>query len=140
MMAARPDPGSANHTVQTILVVEDEVLIRIQLAENLRDSGYRVIEAATVAEAKAVLNADASIGLVFTDINMPGEEDGFVLTHWVRQHHRNVRILLTSGAPHASARRSFADCPTIVAKPYYFDAILLEVRALLGQPRGAAPA
>jgi DNA-binding NtrC family response regulator len=49
---AVPETGSGDESIQTILVVEDEVLIRLPLAEYLRDCGYRVFEASNVAEAK----------------------------------------------------------------------------------------
>jgi CheY-like chemotaxis protein len=71
--------GSADEPIHTILVVEDEVLIRLPLAEYLRDCGYRVFEASNVAEAKAVLDADTPVDLVFSDVNMPGNENGFAL-------------------------------------------------------------
>ena len=55
------------------------MLIRAPMAEYLRDGGYRVFEAADTAEAKAMLNADTPVDLVFTDVNMPGAENGLIL-------------------------------------------------------------
>ena len=57
-MSASLQEQDPSATIRTILVVEDEVLVRMPLAEYLRDCGYRVFEAASVAEAKAVLDAD----------------------------------------------------------------------------------
>jgi CheY-like chemotaxis protein len=74
-----PETRSSDQSIQTILVVEDEVLIRLPLAEYLRDCGYSVFEASNVAEAKAVLDADTPVDLVFSDVNMPGNENGFAL-------------------------------------------------------------
>ena len=62
--------GSSDGPAHIILVVENDVLIRMPLAEYLRECGYRVFEAADVAEAKAVLNADTPVDLVFADANV----------------------------------------------------------------------
>jgi CheY-like chemotaxis protein len=66
-------------TGHTILVVEDDIFVRLDIAEYLRDCGYRVIEAGTAAEAIDVLESNVPIDLVFSDIQMPGEMDGFGL-------------------------------------------------------------
>jgi DNA-binding NtrC family response regulator len=84
-------------------VVEDEVLIRLPLAEYLRDCGYRVFEASNVAEAKAVLDADTPVDLVFSDVNMPGNGNGFALAVWIRERHPDTKVLLTSGVSRATA-------------------------------------
>src|SRR5437016_9555126 len=57
----------------TILVVEDEVLIRLMISEYLREFGYRVVEARTGAEARRVLQSSQPVDLVFSDIRMPGD-------------------------------------------------------------------
>jgi DNA-binding NtrC family response regulator len=64
--------------------------------------GYRVFEGSNVAEAKAVLHADTPIDLVFSDVNMPGNPNGFALAVWIRQRHPNTKVLLTSGIAHAA--------------------------------------
>ena len=81
----------------TILVVEDEVLIRLVIAEYLRECGYKVHEAAHAEEAIAVLQApEVSIDIVFSDVVMPGSMDGFGLSRWVRDNHPEIEVLLTS--------------------------------------------
>jgi CheY-like chemotaxis protein len=71
---------SGGHTAgirETVLVVEDEVLLRLSIAAYLRDCGYRVIEAADADEAVLVLKQpDVDIDVLFTDIEMPGAMDG----------------------------------------------------------------
>jgi CheY-like chemotaxis protein len=63
---------------KTILVVEDDVLVRMPISQYLRDCGYRVIEAVNADEAMAVLlHRETPIDLVFSDIEMPGSIDGF---------------------------------------------------------------
>ena len=59
----------------TVLVVEDEVLIRMAIADYLRDCGYRVVEAGNSHEAVRVLKTDVYIDVVFTDVHMPGSVD-----------------------------------------------------------------
>lgn len=63
---------------ETVLVVEDEVLLRLVVAEYLRDCGFKVIEAAHADEAVMVLKQpDLRIDVLFSDIEMPGSLDGF---------------------------------------------------------------
>ena len=110
--------GSSDGPAHIILVVENDVLIRMPLAEYLRECGYRVFEAADVAEAKAVLNADTPVDLVFADANVPGEENGFMLASWVRQHYPNIEVLLTSSIPNAAAKAGdLCEDLGLVAKP-----------------------
>ncbi len=127
-----PESESTEHPVQTILLVEDEVLIRITLSDYLRDCGYRVFEASDVAEAKAVLDADMAVDLVFSDVNMPGDENGFALARWIRQRHPDTKVLLTSGVPNA-ARKAEELCEDgpLLHKPYTHAAVLERIQSLL---------
>src|SRR5690349_22079991 len=79
-------PDTEGAPVPTVLVVEDDVLLRLATADHLRDAGLSVAEAATGEEAQAVLDAVA-IDLVFTDINMGDGIDGIALARWVSEHH-----------------------------------------------------
>src|SRR5437868_148098 len=125
---AFPSNGSSGFSTHTILLVEDEVLIRITLADFLRDSGYRVLEAADVAEAKAMLNAGTPVDLVFSDVSMPGEENGFALAKWLRAHHPRIVVLLTSGFADRAGDRP-ADI-SVLDKPYTYDVVLQEIQRL----------
>jgi CheY-like chemotaxis protein len=90
-----PDQAS----VYTVLLVEDEVLIRLGVAEHLREAGFNVVEAATATEAREIMLAGVAIDLVFSDINMPGELDGVGLAKWLSVlERRNAR-----GSAHLSA-------------------------------------
>ena len=91
-----PDP---KERCPAVLVVEDEVLIRLVIADYLRECGFKVYEAATALEAIEVLESDqASIDLVFTDIRLPGEINGFALGQWVRANRPGLPVILTSRA------------------------------------------
>jgi DNA-binding response OmpR family regulator len=130
--------GSSDGPAHIILVVENDVLIRMPLAEYLRECGYRVFEAADVAEAKAVLNADTPVDLVFADANLPGEENGFMLASWVRQHYPNIEVLLTSSIPNAAAKAGdLCEDLGLVAKPYEHESVLRRIQTLLHHARQA---
>jgi DNA-binding NtrC family response regulator len=82
----------------TILIVEDEVLIRFALADFLRDNKYKVYEAHDAEEAIQLLSFyRASIDVVFADVRLPGALDGFRLAQWVQAHRPEASIILGSG-------------------------------------------
>lgn len=115
-----PVSGFASHILK-ILVVEDEEPIRIFLTEYFEDCGYLVQEAANVAQAKRLLTA-MRVDVVFSDINMPGGETGFVLEKWIRQHYPDTRVLLTSGFPQGTEDTKDLLEP-VIPKPYSFATI-----------------
>jgi len=89
-------------TGETVLVVEDEVLVRLSIAAYLRDCGYKVIEAADADEAVLVLKqSELDIAVLFTDIEMPGAMDGFGLAQWTRANRPGLDVILTGSAPRA---------------------------------------
>jgi CheY-like chemotaxis protein len=101
----------------TILIVEDEVLFRLELADLFEASGYRVVEAGDADEATAILHQDPSIRIVLTDIEMPGSMDGLRLGHYVRECFPPVTLVIASGA----LRPSPADLPErslYLSKPF----------------------
>ena len=83
--------------MHTVLVVEDETMVRMPIAEYLRDCGYNVLEAADASEAIAAVDAEGPVSLVFSDIRMPGKMDGLALAEWFSSHYPAVPVLLTSG-------------------------------------------
>jgi CheY-like chemotaxis protein len=80
-----------------ILVVEDEVLLRLYAANFLADRGYEVIEAANADEAINILEQRPDIRVVFTDVNMPGSMDGLKLVETIRRRWPPVSLIVTSG-------------------------------------------
>ena len=81
----------------TVLVVEDEILIRELVAEELEEAGYSVVVAHNADQAIAILEARQDIHLVFTDIDMPGSMDGLKLAAAVRDRWPPVHIIITTG-------------------------------------------
>jgi len=93
----RPRLGQDASTNHTVLIVEDEVLVRLMMGEELRSAGYDVIEAATADEALDALAHISGVSLVVTDIRMPGSMDGLRFARLVRSEYPATRIVLTSG-------------------------------------------
>ena len=67
----RPRPGQQARAVHTVLVVEDEVLVRLMIADVIRSAGYEVIEAANADEALDVLAHTRGVSLIISDIRTP---------------------------------------------------------------------
>ena len=82
---------------ETVLVVEDEILIRFDIVDALSEAGFTVLEAGNVAEAVALLGAYPDIRAVFTDVDMPGNEDGLDLAQKVHKQWPPMAVLVTSG-------------------------------------------
>lgn len=80
----------------TILVVEDEVLLRMLIADELRAAGYAVAEAPDGHQALDTLSGGARVRVIFADIQMPGSINGIDLARWVRSRHPHIKIVLTS--------------------------------------------
>jgi CheY-like chemotaxis protein len=114
-----------------ILVVEDEIIIRLMIPQYLRDSGFDVIEANNAQDAVRVL-LELKVDLVFTDVQMPGSMDGIDLARRIRTEWPDMKVILTSGAVTASALPAdLRDYATLVQKPYRLDAIEEQIRVLL---------
>src|SRR4029453_18803998 len=90
-----------------VLIVEDDVLVRATRASSLRDCGFEVYEAATAAEAFAILNTVAVDALI-SGINMPAKMDGLALANW--------KIILTSAGKQSSGEAKEYAC--YLSKPY----------------------
>ena len=98
-----------------VLLVEDDVLLRLVTASSLRDMGFEVFEAASAAEAVIVLNTMA-VDALLSDVNIPGQMDGFGLAKWVRDRRLGTRIILSSEKPQSLGDAEEYAC--FLAKPY----------------------
>jgi DNA-binding response OmpR family regulator len=111
--------------------VEDEVLIRMAMAEHLQECGYRVFEASNAAEAiKLLEKGQVHIDLVFTDVRMPGQMDGWGLAAWVRERHPETGIIVTS-AERQSAAHELCKALPFLHKPYNFDDVVARISAMI---------
>jgi len=121
----------------TVLVVEDEVLIRLVIADYLRDCGYKVHEAVSGEEAIAILQApEVSIDVVFSDVEMPGSMDGFALARWVRANKPGMEIILTSGIERsADIAATLCEAGPLMKKPYSSQDVVDRLRQLAAKAR-----
>jgi two-component system, response regulator PdtaR len=100
-----------------VLIVEDELLVRLCAVETVEAAGFTVLEAANADEAIRILENRGDIRVVFTDIHMPGSMDGLKLAHAVRNRWPPIKIMVTSGHERIAER----DLPAggrFFAKPY----------------------
>ena len=67
-----------------VLIVEDEILVRLDAVEVIEGRGFEAIEASNADEAISILEQRNDIGLIFTDIDMAGSMDGVKLAHFVK--------------------------------------------------------
>jgi CheY-like chemotaxis protein len=120
-----------------LLVVDDEPLVRMVIADFLRGDGYGVLEAANVDDAVGMLRRHQDIRLVLTDILMPGALNGFDLAEWIGHHRPDVRVLLTSGYfgdVKLPSRLNWSE--HLIRKPYRLDEISDRIRMLLAAQTG----
>jgi len=106
---------------RTVLVVEDELLIRMLLVDTLLDDGYDVIEAGNVLEAVAALG-QRKIDAVITDIDMPGGLSGLDLAQMISSTHMHIPVIIASGGHHLKSEELPGDA-VFVPKPYGLETI-----------------
>lgn len=114
----------------SVLVVEDEFLIRMDIADQLLEEGYRVFEASNAEGAIRLLETEPSIRILFTDIDMPGSMDGLRLAAAVHDRWPPVKIVVTSG----NRTVEITDLPEGIVfhpKPYHHEAVMASFRELL---------
>jgi DNA-binding NtrC family response regulator len=102
---------------QTILVVEDELFIRMSTVAALEDEGFLVLAARNSAEALKVLSRHSETNILMTDVRMPGLMDGLALVAQVQIDHPAIRSIVVSGNATAEQARN-AGASGFVAKPY----------------------
>jgi CheY-like chemotaxis protein len=115
----------------TVLIVEDEVLIRLLMADELRSQGIHVLEASNAEEALTILESALPVQVLFTDIRMPGRLDGIGLTRLARERFPYIKLMLTSSHQPEGYTRESAD--VFIFKPYDLSAVVRHVEALLAQ-------
>jgi CheY-like chemotaxis protein len=117
----------------TILIVEDEALVRIELAYALRAAGLIVLEAGGADEAITLLDTHPEITLMITDVKMPGSMDGIRLAHHVRGRWPPVKIIVASGR----LQTELSELPIdsfFIAKPFPNEVMERAVANMIGPP------
>lgn len=112
-----------------LLLIEDEILIRMVLADDLRLAGNHVIEAIDGETGLALFEANPDIKLVISDIRVPGSIDGIALATMIKQRVPTMSVILAS-AHLPKGKEDIAD--KFFHKPYNHTAIIACASALLG--------
>jgi two-component system, response regulator PdtaR len=116
----------------TILVVEDDALLRMVAADTLEENGFAVVEAANADAALKLLETRDDVRLLFTDIQMPGSCDGMELARQVHARWPRVLLIITSG----QIKPTEAEIPDhghFIGKPYREKDLLGEVNDMISK-------
>jgi len=117
--------------MRKILVVEDEMLILMDVADTFREHGFEVLEARNGPEALGILQNNPDVAAVFTDVTLPGQPDGFAIARWVRKHRAGVPVILTSGEVTEAHAASIGRHEPFFAKPCDYGAVATYIRQQL---------
>jgi two-component sensor histidine kinase/CheY-like chemotaxis protein len=115
-----------------VLVVEDEMMLRMRAVDIVEDAGFTAIEAVNADEALAILESRSDIELLFTDIQMPGSMDGLKLAHAVHERWPSIKIILVSG----KLTPTDAEKPILsrfFGKPLDVKHMIAEMQEMIGQ-------
>jgi two-component sensor histidine kinase/CheY-like chemotaxis protein len=115
-----------------VLVVEDEMLLRMRAVDIVEDAGFSPIEAVNADEALAILESRSDVNLLLTDIQMPGSMDGLKLAHAVHERWPSIKIILVSGklTPTDSERPTDS---RFFGKPLEVKQMITEIQEMIGQ-------
>jgi CheY-like chemotaxis protein len=117
--------------VPNVLVVEDEMILRMRAVDIVEDAGFNPVEAVNADQAISILESRSDISLLFTDIQMPGSIDGLKLAHAVHDRWPSIKIILVSGQVNPSDTERPADS-RFFGKPLGVDQMIAELRAMVG--------
>ena len=125
-MSSDPSRPSTN-----VLVVEDEMVLRMRAVDIVEDAGFTAVEAANADQALSILESRSDISLLFSDIQMPGSMDGLKLAHAVHDRWPSIKIILVSG----QVKLSDADKPAdsrFFGKPLEVKQMIAELQEMVG--------
>jgi len=125
------DLGDVPTRQVTVLVVEDEPLLRLSIVAELEDHGFLVLEASNADDAIVAIERHPEISLVFTDIDMPGTMDGLRLAAFVRDRWPPIKIIVTSGH-HVPDSSLLPDATPFMSKPYDYGEVVSTIRGMIG--------
>ena len=114
---------------RSILVVEDEALIRVLVVDELESHGLTVLEAASADEALPILLSDVPVHVLFTDVRMPGSMDGIELTRRARAIRPHLKVIVASGH---SQNLSLKEADAFFEKPFSVAEVAAMVKRALG--------
>jgi len=114
-----------------VLVVEDEIVLRMRAVDIVEDAGFSAVEAVNADEALAILESRSDISLLFSDIQMPGTMDGLKLAHAVHDRWPSIKIILVSGQVKVSEADKPADS-RFFGKPLEVSKMISELQDMVG--------
>jgi two-component sensor histidine kinase/FixJ family two-component response regulator len=115
----------------TVLVVEDEMVLRMRAVDIVEDAGFNSLEAVNADEALSILESRSDISLLFTDIQMPGSLDGLKLAQAVHKRWPAIKIILVSGQVNLSDAEKPADS-RFFGKPLESEQMIAEIQDMVG--------
>jgi two-component sensor histidine kinase/ActR/RegA family two-component response regulator len=118
--------------VTNVLIVEDEMVLRMRAVDIVEDAGYNPVEAVNADEAISILESRSDISLLFTDIQMPGSMDGLKLAHAVHDRWPSIKIILVSGQIKVSDSDKPADA-RFFGKPLEVKQMISELQDMIGK-------
>ena len=133
-----PPRAADRHGTETVLVVDDRPDVATTAGIILEDFGYKVTVVDGPKAALAILDGEARIDLLFTDLIMPGGMNGVVLARAARERQPKIKVLLTTGYAEASLERTDAGGTEyeVIHKPYKRMDLARRVRRILDGPTG----
>jgi two-component sensor histidine kinase len=117
--------------VPNVLVVEDEMILRMRAVDIVEDAGFNSVEAVNADQAIAILESRSDISLLFTDIQMPGSIDGLKLAHAVHDRWPAIKIILVSGQVKPSEEERPVDS-RFFGKPLAVQQMITELQGMVG--------
>ena len=130
-----PDVSDMAHAAQgeTVLVIDDEPLVRMLVTDVLRELGYAAIEAGDGESGLTILQSSARIDLLITDIGLPGELDGGQVADAARKLRPELKVLFITGfAENAALSHGRIDAGmSVLSKPFALEALAARVKGLL---------
>jgi two-component sensor histidine kinase/CheY-like chemotaxis protein len=118
--------------VPNVLVVEDEMILRMRAIDIVEDAGFNPVEAVNADQAISILESRSDISLLFTDIQMPGSIDGLKLAHAVHERWPSVKIILVSGQVKPSDTERPAGS-RFFGKPLGVEQMVAELQGMVGE-------
>ena len=131
------EPSSDDAPSATIFVVDGDILVRMVIADYLRDCGYRVVEGVNADDVLAVLEAGRKIDVILTEVQLAGSIDGFELARQIREKHPDIDVILTSGVTRAADKAGDLCDDGPVEKPYQPQEIIRRINILRERRRKA---
>lgn len=119
---------------KSVLIVDDEPLIRLLLTDLFENAGFSVSDADSAYAAAEYLREHTALDLLVTDVRMAGEYDGLALAHWTREHLPQTKIVIISGYVQAHDESTIQEFDAFLRKPFVPERLIEVARTLAAVP------